>query len=330
MNRSLSVASYCVLFCAAVLQGWSLNALGQDASVKGGISPNLHLAGNSIPTPPQQAATWKAPETKLSKEFVSATATLFRQGLADPRGCEYREIEVVVGSFEPPWSDTILKTHGWVLPDAGKQAQHFGVCWNGLVYPLVSIGKPADMRADASTATKAEVEVALVGTGRTWKAYFENFCLCHPWEGRCVYHWSPLPVKTCLLLRLGEAALAEKVWNRWTGGLWSYSVEDQQYHDGKERVEANKPYLKDPYLVLANLWTLSLFDRAVAAHLRGDDQLALVSAETLAAAWPMVEAEAAKRGFARPSPEKIEKGVPYLVVNADRVRELLADQREAR
>ena len=331
MHRSLSVICYGAVFSAAVLLGWSSIARGQNTNVQGGESSKLlRLAGESIPAPPQQAVAWKAPETNLSKEFVSATATLFQQGLADLRGCEYREIEVVVGSFEPPWSDTTQKTHGWVLPDADKQSQHFGICWNGLVYPLVSIGKPADMRADASAAAKGEVEDALVGTGRYWNAYFEDFCLCHPWEGRSVSHDSPLPVKACLLLRMGEAELADKIWNRWRSGLANYPVPKQLYNsteESSENVEANKPYLKDPYLILANCWTLSLFDRAVAAHMRGDDHLALASAEMLATVRPAVEAEAANRGFARPSPEKIQQGAAYFLLDAHRASELLADQR---
>lgn len=326
MNRILPLACYSALLCTLVLQGWPSSAQSQDASANGGASTKFRLIGDSIPAPPRQTAAWKAPETKLSEEFVSATAALFRQGLADPRGCEYREIEVVVGGFEPPWSDTILKTHGWVLPEAGKQTQRFGVCWDGLVYPLVSIGNPADVRGDASAAAVAEVEGAIYGTGRYWHAYFEDFCLCHPWAGRSVSHLSPLPVKSCLLLRLGEVELAEKVWNRWTSELASYPTQEQFGRSTGESVEANKPYLKDPYLILTNLWTLSLFDRAVAGHMRGDDQLSLASAKMLATVWPAVEAEAAQRGFSRPPPEKIEQGAPYFLLDARRAEELLADQ----
>ncbi len=261
------------------------------------------LAGDSLPVPPRQAAAWKAPETKLSKEFVSATATLFQQGLADPRGCEYREIEVDVGGYVPNWADEVVKTHGWVLPAAGEQGQRFAVCWNGLVYPLAAIGKPADVRADAAAAAKGKVQAAGGFTGWYWMAYYEDHCFCHPWEGRTVAQDSPLPVKACLLLRLGEAELAEKVWNRWTSGLngWQWFVKNDRGFD-KLRHEDDKPYLKDPYLVLANLWTLALFDRAVVAHVRGDDPLALASLETLATALPAAKAEAARRGFAQPAP----------------------------
>ena len=78
--------------------------------------------------------------------------------------------------------------------------------------------------------------------------------------------------------------------------------------------------------MLANCWTLSLFDRAVAGHMRGDDHLALASAEMLATVWPVVQAEAASRGFARPSPEKIQQGAPYFLLDSRQATELLAEQ----
>jgi hypothetical protein len=115
MARRLSVVRCCVLCC--LLFGSGKNTRGQTADT-----------WKDIPSPPQQTAAWKAPATKLSPQFVSATAKLFEQGLADPRGCPYREITVVVGSFEPPWSGTVVKTHGWVIPDVGKQTLHFAVC----------------------------------------------------------------------------------------------------------------------------------------------------------------------------------------------------------
>ncbi len=332
MRRRVPVVSYWVLFSVFVVLLWSSHLRGQVPDAPGGISSKLpRLASDSIPSPPRQSDTWKAPETRLSKEFVSATVTLFQLGLADPRGCEYREIEVVVCGFEPPWSDAVAKTHGWVLPNGGKPAQRFGVCWNGLVYPLVSIGKAADLRRDALRAAKAPAQPALYGTGRYWKPYGDDFGVCHAWEGRTVAHDSPLLIKACLLLRLGEAELAQKLCDRWTSELrtalaseQSNPAYDRDYHF--RTVETLERNLKDPYLVLANSWTLSLFDRAVAGHLRGDDRLALITAEMLGSAWPRITAEAAIRGFSRPSREKLEEGALYLLLDPRQAGELLADQ----
>ncbi|MBN1910767.1 MAG: hypothetical protein JW818_13560 [Pirellulales bacterium] len=300
---------------------WSEEVRVADARSPKPTGTKVVLLSDSLPTPPRQSAPWKPAKTKLPKEFVSTTQTLFDQGLADPRGCEYREIEVVVGGFEPPWNDVTVKIHGWVLPSADPKVQRMAVCWNGLVYPVFEVGKPADLRADVLAAVKGEPQAGIYGTGRIWAAYFENYCFCHPWEGRTVAHESLLPIKACLLLRLGEVDLAEKLWNRWKSRVFAYSMNpDETNADAVER------WLKDPYLALANLWTLSLFDQALTAHLRGDDRLALIAAERLNAVRPKVVAEADKRGFRKP-PKKKEESEPYFFLDPDQMRLLLADQR---
>jgi hypothetical protein len=118
------------------------------------ITPNF--AGESIPESPQQKIPWTPPQTQLPQNLISAAARLFEQGLADPRGLEYREIEVVVGAG---WHTGFLgKTHGWILPAAGAP-HRFAVCWNGLVYPVVSIGNEVDMRPDVEAAIKSDEEL---------------------------------------------------------------------------------------------------------------------------------------------------------------------------
>src|SRR5262245_1556321 len=97
------------------------------------------ISSAGLPTPPQQNAPWPHSADAL----LNAAATLFEQGLADPRGLEYREIEIAVGS---PWNGGghSFKTHGWILPNDGKDGQ-FAVAWNGLVYPVMSIGHLANL-----------------------------------------------------------------------------------------------------------------------------------------------------------------------------------------
>jgi hypothetical protein len=46
--------------------------------------------------------------------LVKASTMLFEQGLADPRGCDYRAIEIVVGTVAPGDED-VARTRGWVL-----------------------------------------------------------------------------------------------------------------------------------------------------------------------------------------------------------------------
>ena len=103
--------------------------------------PSPKFDGTALPEPPLQHQAWTAPSATLPATLVSAVDLLYRQGVADPRGCEYREVEVVVGSV---WSGDggIHKVHGWVLPRGNASAQRFAVCWNGQVYPAISVGAP--------------------------------------------------------------------------------------------------------------------------------------------------------------------------------------------
>src|SRR5262249_25076998 len=55
--------------------------------------------------------------------------------------------------------------------------------------------------------------------------------------------------------------------------------------------------VSDPYLLLASDWEWYAFDRALCAHMRGDDHLAMISAHALLPIQAAVEARAAARHF---------------------------------
>src|ERR1039457_1417298 len=107
---------------------------GMQMSAQNFVSP--------FPTPPMQPAPWLLSSTNLPPGLQSAVNILFNTGMADPRGCEYREIEVVVGNFGTA-SGTTNKTRGWVLPAANGARTNYAIGWNGLIYPVISIGKTA-------------------------------------------------------------------------------------------------------------------------------------------------------------------------------------------
>jgi hypothetical protein len=246
------------------------------------------LKSKDIPVPPEQAQPWTPPPTKLPPLAVSAITELFNEGLADPRGCEYREIEVEAGI------ELTIKTHGWILPGTGQS--RFAVGWNGLVYPVVTIGSPADLQKDVAdlVAKDRKQWSSYTGTNRdvrgNWTAPEWVSVSCD----------NLLPIKAAILLRLGRAELAESVWNRW----FALST------DGE----------KDPYLLLAREWTESFYNRALFAHLRGDDAVSLAACRTLVPLRSTVEAAAAQRGFAKDA-----SGKPYLE-DLEQLPKLAADQ----
>ena len=101
-------------------------------------------------SPPMQTDSWTLSvlSTNLPPHLQSAINLLFQNGMADPRGCDYREVDVVVANF---WtaSGTTNKTHGWILPTADDTQAQYAIGWNGLIYPVISVGKPADAEGDA-------------------------------------------------------------------------------------------------------------------------------------------------------------------------------------
>ncbi|HEX6716452.1 MAG TPA: hypothetical protein VF088_05045, partial [Pyrinomonadaceae bacterium] len=265
-------------------------------------APVFH--GDTIPSPPSQTAVWKTPATSLPEKFVTATATLFDQGLADPRDCEYRQIEIAVGSV---WGGScVCKIHGWVLPNKSpNQTQRFGIGWNGLVYPLVSVGEPANISEDVLKLIKQEENLRAHDKIEHPDFRFYRFQLAIP-DAVSMSHESLLPLKASLLLRLGHTDLAEKVWSAWTVG----TVVDNN----------------DPYRILSWEWAWALFDRAVTAHMRGDDRLSLLSARSLAGIKTSVEAELKRRDI-------INQGRTYAVPESMRyltflqpLSQLLADE----
>jgi hypothetical protein len=234
-----------------------------------------------LPRPPSQSTPWTAPATSLPAPFVTAAQSLFDEGLPDPRGLSYRAVELTVGDV---WSGNgaPIKTHAWALPapDAGPR---FVVAWNGLVYPALSVGDPADLPADVAAIVAADEKLRAADARDNPGHDFYRYR--HAWaEGMSASHESLLPLKAVLLLRAGETKLAEDVWRTWTAGMRKDTNDDSKH-------------LADPYLMLATDWTWAAFDRAVCAHMRGDDPMSLATGEALQPAGNAVFSEAVRRGL---------------------------------
>ena len=277
------------------------------------------FAGPALPTAPHQRDPWPRPVTTLPAALVDAAALLFDQGMADPRGGDYRAVGVVAG-----WGDAgVTDTHAWVLPAADASAPRFAVCWNGLLYPCVTVGDKADLAADVR---------GLLNGDRTerakWKRSPEVGGLPFKrWKGSDSDEAVPIaatslfPIKACLLLRVGQAKLAE--------AYWPTVADDARPHDKFGDVEPPD----DPYQTLSADWAWYAFDRAVCAHTRGDDVVGRDTAELLTTALPRIESTDADKKFVRPThavtgDDGRAKWInePYIGF-ADQLPALLADER---
>ncbi|HEX4123498.1 MAG TPA: hypothetical protein VHY37_02150 [Tepidisphaeraceae bacterium] len=248
---------------------WSVLASGYLSAQN--VRPSPVYTGDGLPAGPQQHAAWPHPTTKLPQTLIDDVDLLFAQGVADPRGGEYRQIEVVVGNC---WRGDggVVKTHGWCLPLPAGRKQQFAVCWNGLIYPVVSAGGKADLGADVAALCH---EGKALGFGAT------------P-EATAVAFDSRLPLKVCMLLRLGDADLAERLY--------------AAVAPAAEQDVAGHKQPNDPYLNLSREWCWYAFDRAVCAHMWGNDVVSRDTAKLLSDALPQIEANGKKLGFTHPSP----------------------------
>ena len=151
-----------------------------------------------LPEPPQQHKSWR-PDSAIPTNVLSAAGTLFEQGFPDPRGCEYREIEVAVSSV---WDGKVshVKTRGWVLPKKVGTNQ-FAICWNGLIYPVTKVSAPAELRAEVTSSNLPMSRRFGFGGGSAIG------------EVGSVNYANALSTRILLLLRCGETAAALIKWS---------------------------------------------------------------------------------------------------------------------
>ncbi|MEJ7636663.1 MAG: hypothetical protein WKF75_01430 [Singulisphaera sp.] len=267
--RSRLVRSTWLALLASVAVGW----LGAQQ-----YRPAPRFEGKTIPEPPSQGQPWTAPATKLPKFLVTATGLLFEGGVADPRGCEYRLVEI--------GNNAIVKARGFVLPERADTPGRFAVCWDGQVYPAMTVGDPADLDGDIKDLAANLKRMREAGANRSDQGVSWGF----PREGQKYYGAAGVsdhsPIKLCLLLRLGRADLAEALFA--AGTAWTPEPRARDLTD-----------YKISYLTLAVGWAGSAFGRLVGAHMRGDDVIALDAARRLARFRDLATARADAMGFPR-------------------------------
>ena len=257
--------------------------------------------GSEIPSPPASDEKWTPPsEPQL---LAKVTDLLFAQGMADPRGCEYRQIKVMTGSVwgnydRGAWNTngTVIQTHGWVLPTDGKSAQRFAVCWNGWVYPVLAVGDPCSVEEDVQKQLqpldkkKNQNESFQRGLWTYMDAVGDQPALSYE---------TPVPIKAILLMRIGKSELASSVWAL-------------AYKDPDIPTREPPKELKEAYEGLAITWLFSLYNRAICAQMRGDDDLALVSYRQLASILPEVKKKEATFPVPPKSPDQQEGPFDFL------------------
>lgn len=267
----MSLRSPLAIACALLL--WSVDAApkvwGETPSA---CKPPAYDFDGEWPEPPQTGQPWLPPESRLPQTWVRAIELLLAHGLADPRGCEYREVEVMCGSV---WSNRgiAVTTHAWLLPreaETAPDAPRFAVTWSGLVYPVEKVGAAANLAAD--------VEKLLKKQPAGWRRAMP--------EKKLVSHEQPHPLKGVLLFVLGDAPRAEAMWK-------------VAPPDAEDWLKGPENRNDDPYPELVHEWSWAHFDRAVCARLRGDDVVSLKSAKLLVALRDVIEQESLRHGFIR-------------------------------
>jgi len=242
------------------------------------------FVGRQFPVPPMQHEPWSGPKsTPIPAPFIETTGVLAGLGLPDPRGCAYRVIRVSVGDIWGGGGD-VVETHGWVIPDPNGTKpgrQQSAITWNGLIYPTVKVGDKVDLPADITAMCEADEKHRKQSQDLTgWDVRSRDLK-----ETGSVAIDLVTPTRVCLLLRVNEPALAEKLWKQWVvSAKW-------------QRGLSNDEPLRDPLYDVIDNWVWLQSERALAAHMRGEDCLALVDAKNVLALQPKVDAVLTQHGI---------------------------------
>ena len=221
------------------------------------------LVASGFAVPPAQHDRWSAPAT-LPAALAGAVTTLFEQGVADPRGLPYRDVELTVASDYG--AEQKVTTHAWVFHN-----DTLAISWDGLVYPVARVGTERRVRDDVAMIVKLAQHDKMP-----------------PTEAGSVDVTKPNAIAVALLARLGDADSAIAVWH-------ALQLEPDDSDAG--RVEA-----EDPYKTIARQWIYRLYDRAIAASGRDDRVIAKASLGALEVAVPAVAAEMKRRTMPPPPP----------------------------
>ena len=199
MNRTLPILALALSGASAV--AYPLPPLRVSAP---------RFQADELKAPPLQAHPWTPPTSTVPDDFVAQARASFKDGLADPRECEYREIDVSTPDqpsfLGRPAGECLATGHGWVLPVAANDRYRFAIQWDGLVHPIFAVGKEVSLAADVRTAIRKQRE--------------ESDSL--------LFHRKPTPrTLIALLLRGGEGQLASEAWKAFGSKSRSIDLRDE-------------------------------------------------------------------------------------------------------
>ena len=185
---------------------------------------------------------------------MSAAKALFDLGLAGSAGCEYRALTVTTGSVWGAVSAT--KVHGFLMPAPPDEKRHFAILWNGLVYPVAAVGSAADLKGDVDALVKTASDERIKSQQDfPGMPSFRNIGRSGR-NRRFPKKRSPRSRRACCSVS-AKRRVAEELWT--------------EYAAGATRHFADKP--DDPFLAAFCGLIWARFDRAITAHMRGDDRL---------------------------------------------------------
>lgn len=198
------------------------------------------------PALPEQHAAWSGTQ---QEELDRAAQWLFDHGMPDPRGLEYVRARVTVGEL---WSGAgqSVEAEGWLYRGPDQRPWFLG--WNGTLYEPDAILGPADLDAMvAAFTTRVDRDAAV---DPALGAHMARFHRARTGEAGALVPDALDALTHVLMARLGHRAARPL---------------DPQFTAFESVVAA---------------WQWALFDRAVCAHMRGDDLTSLRVSSVLVAA----------------------------------------------
>lgn len=246
--------------------------------------------------------------TSATDKLEDASAKMLQLGLTTPSpDAQYKQVSVMVGSV---WGgQAAVQTHGWVMPSGDV------ICWDGQSYKPQAVGDDADLSKDV------EENIAHLEKARAKKQASDMRISSTTWDDPARTQSEAVDFKTtgsipvAMLVLIGKPDLANRLWL-----------------ELKARMQTDDTGAIEPYNAFADEWIWSLFDRAICAHINGDDPTSLACAERCAFArdrWLSEEEKMGKRSETEERIDYLNPTLAFLIGDEKRRTERNSDHKTA-